>query len=574
MNGFSGKMPCGIFLLLSLVFMILSCSGGESRPARLSAQTGFFEIEPIRFSFQQAGLPTLSYASSKTRILYSFYPADADPADKPLFVFFNGGPGCATCTGLFSMNTAPHTLDKTRTDGNRIALNPISFTALGNLLYLDAPNTGFSYNVTFDAADEAVRRAEFGVQNFNPYIDAAQMVRAVLRFLAGHPPLKANRVILIGESYGGVRASVMLNLLLFHDRYEDGSRIYRDAALAREIRRHFLETGSGASPADVARQFAGQILISPLLAGVYQNDLSGAAYEQAGSVIYNIAAQTGTVYTPCADDGCNPWDNALTFVSETAKRDVYQHDQPASYTDGLLLFAVEGLNLPDVLSFAFERNIVGIPRLGAPWRPNAYKQIAGAEAGLPDILNRPSFARLPFADQLRIRERAARLMRQKDRAGHAGETLADVLGPLHPWDAYVLDCNDDVAEAFYVNAAIDAGYTAIDPLSTATGELFLQNLALVETLITNAALDLIIYAPVIPDTLKKYPSLVRDVVWRDDPDNGRIEVYYQPGAPAESPAPASRIIAFPRYPSAGHMVTHGQPEKFFADVRRWLSTLP
>jgi hypothetical protein len=35
--------------------------------------------------------------------------------------------------------------------------------------------------------------------------------------------------------------------------------------------------------------------------------------------------------------------------------------------------------------------------------------------------------------------------------------------------------------------------------------------------------------------------------------------------------PDNRTIYFPRYASSGQMVSHGQPDKFFDDVQRWLN---
>ena len=237
---------------------------------------------------------------------YSFHPADRHPSLKPLFVFFNGGPGCSTSEGLLSLNTSPVTLDKERTHGKFIKENPNSWTEVGNLLYLDAPNTGFSYNLLRRASDPKRRAAEFGAKNFNPFIDAAQFIRLLLRFLAVHPSLQANPVIIVGESYGGVRAETMLNLVLFYSSYGDGSRIYRDSALAKEIEQHLEKVFPGESlrpfpPATIARQFNRQVLIAPLLAGIYQDDVAGELYEREGSPIYRIAAETGKKYTPCPE---------------------------------------------------------------------------------------------------------------------------------------------------------------------------------------------------------------------------------------------------------------------------------
>ena len=177
---------------------------------------------------------------------------------------------------------------------------------MGNLLYIDAPNTGFSYNLLRRASDPKRRAAEFGAKNFNPFIDAAQFIRLLLRFLAVHPSLQANPVIIVGESYGGVRAAAMLNLVLFYSSYGDGSKIYQDSTLAKEIQQHLEKVFPDESlrpfpPATIARQFTRQVLIEPLLAGIYQDDVAGELFEREGSPIYRIAAETGKKYTPCPE---------------------------------------------------------------------------------------------------------------------------------------------------------------------------------------------------------------------------------------------------------------------------------
>ncbi len=563
-----------VTLFVSIGILLSACSG-SSNPPSLSAKAGFYEIEPVNFSFQQTGLPTLSYTSSRARIMYSFSPANVDPETKPLFVFFNGGPGCATCTGLLSLNTGPYTLDKTRTEGAYYKANPYSFTQLGNLLYLDAPNTGFSYNIVEGAANIDVRKAEFDAQNFNPFIDAAQMTRGLLRFLANNPSIQRNRVIIVGESYGGVRSSIMMNMLLFHDRYEDGTRIYRDASLAAEIRRHFERVdpayiGKTVAPEAVAGQFGSQILIQPVIAGQNQDNITGKVFEEEGSIIYRIAQETGTVYQPCATAGCNAWENALNFVNDIAGRDIYKYDTYEGFSFEMGAFAREGLNFSDILSTILGQDVSFIPNLGAQYRENAYRYIQSRDADAVSVINSPAFAKLPAAVKLRLKQRRMALAMKKIAVKpQAGDTLEKVLGILKSWDDYIASCNDYVITAYYENSAIAQGYD-IDPLAASTGELFLQNLALVRTFITGADLDLVIYTPAIPDSLKQYPGIVTEVVWNAETDDGSIDVYYQPGSLEDVDAPDKRTIYFPRYRSSGHMVSLAQPDKFLDDVQRWL----
>ncbi|HSW59809.1 MAG TPA: hypothetical protein VLJ60_03365, partial [bacterium] len=62
-------------------------------------ESGFIEIEPVNYI-----LDTRSQTADRARMWYNFQPADESPHEKPLFVFFNGGPGAATAL-LFTYNT-------------------------------------------------------------------------------------------------------------------------------------------------------------------------------------------------------------------------------------------------------------------------------------------------------------------------------------------------------------------------------------------------------------------------------------------------------------------------------------
>jgi hypothetical protein len=74
--------------------------------------------------------------------------------------------------------------------------NASSFTKLGNLLYIDARQTGFSYD------DAPGYPCTFDMQE-----DSIDFTRVILRVLDTHPQLTASRVVLVGESYGGARAA-------------------------------------------------------------------------------------------------------------------------------------------------------------------------------------------------------------------------------------------------------------------------------------------------------------------------------------------------------------------------------
>ena len=105
--------PCRRFPRIRLAgFIFLGALSGPSHAdPPLAPIAGFQEIESIPFSFKQKGKPTLRYKSSRARVFYSLQPAEQYPESKPTFVFFNGGPSCATSNGLMSWNTRPKTMD-------------------------------------------------------------------------------------------------------------------------------------------------------------------------------------------------------------------------------------------------------------------------------------------------------------------------------------------------------------------------------------------------------------------------------------------------------------------------------
>jgi hypothetical protein len=228
-----------------------STNGIPDASARLLAEVGFFNVPPQ---------PTA--AIYPARLFYVFEPADTEAEARPLVVFFNGGPGFATSAGLLSFGTGRRTVDLAADAGTTASDNEARWTRFANLLYIDARQTGFSYGLG------ALGDAGTAISEFE---DASDFVRAVLDFLDGHEALRKSPVILAGESYGGVRATAMLDLLL---RYPtEASR--GGADLERRIQAHYdlafpERAGTVLDPATAARQFGAQVLIQPaVLAGQF-----------------------------------------------------------------------------------------------------------------------------------------------------------------------------------------------------------------------------------------------------------------------------------------------------------------
>ncbi|HRZ78882.1 MAG TPA: hypothetical protein P5044_02640, partial [bacterium] len=118
----------------------------------LEFESGFIEIPKNSYTLDNANL-----SSGAARIWYNFQPADSDPADKPLFVFFNGGPGAATML-LFTYNTSKMTGDQAYADID-VVENAFNWNRMGNLLYIDARMTGFSYGMTNNPSSSTERNS-------------------------------------------------------------------------------------------------------------------------------------------------------------------------------------------------------------------------------------------------------------------------------------------------------------------------------------------------------------------------------------------------------------------------------
>ena len=236
-------------------------------PAR---DAGFIEIEPVTYAAPYEHDPG-EVTSARARLFYNLIPADEDAKRKPVFVFFNGGPGAAT-TLLRSFGTGPLTLDPDDPAASPQP-NSASFTDLGSLLYIDARLAGFSYGVVDHPESEPERAAAYTAKSSNAPFDAADFVRVLLRVLVRHPALRNNPVVIVGESYGGTRASLMLDYLLYPERLRGDGDSYLDAALADEIAEHaravFLVDGE-VPAARMARQFGWQVLLQPLVLGSLQ----------------------------------------------------------------------------------------------------------------------------------------------------------------------------------------------------------------------------------------------------------------------------------------------------------------
>jgi hypothetical protein len=550
----------GLGLCLCLSFALPAI--GSSPPGD---QAGFMAMEPVTFWFQCGGyFERLVLRSSEARLWYSFLHADQDRPDTPLFLFFNGGPGSSTSCGLMSMYTGRHTFDNQAVNGgDHYIPNPVSWTRFGHLLYVDARQAGFSYNTMERDEDINERLREFNAQNFNSFFDAADFIRLLLRFLAAHPQLRSRPVVVVGESYGGTRATSMLHILLNYTDYKNGRETFQDPSLVDEIQAHydavFPEYAGRVVPASViARQFGRQVLIQPTVTMGFQSEIAEEMLKRPGSILYRIGVEVGIPYDPAR------YPDPLEYVHDVAGRDVYIYTRPSDWLNGFFDNAGARLRTVANLSLVTGVDARAISDFYAGARASAYRVIDADSPWAYAYESGSPLVRALFEVPARL-ESAGGLTEPGD--------MEAVFGALQPWDRFFISSNANANWAFHVcNVALARGYD-IHFQEPRYGVMFLKNLAHVRTFITNAALDLVVYAAALPPALARHGDILASVRHeRRGPEArpGRIVLEYLPGAFSDIPALASRTIRFPLYDSSAHAVSLTQPLELFADVGAWL----
>jgi pimeloyl-ACP methyl ester carboxylesterase len=521
-------------ILIGAMIFLTGCSGEDlplfTKTIPPTDEAAFIEIESIDYALH-GDFGTRSFRSSPARLFYSFQQADDTPDEKPLIVAWNGGPGTASEI-LLALGTGRTSLDPSWNGNKIVGSNQARFTAFANMLYIDARGTGFSYGLLDDPSDTAARTGEFVLQNYNAWLDAADFIRVILRFLSTHHSIERAPVVFLGESYGGTRASIILHLLAHPDMYGDGSAAYEDVTLAKEIRA-FLETTGAADiktpvdPARVAGQFGTQVLVQPRLTG-YQATVSGVQFEAPDSLLDDVALATGIPFVRCANQPapCDEYLNALEYLGAVGI-DYYDVKYPKGTTFARFDDIGKKIVLPDVFEAIFGVIPTQVPLLAAHSRQNAYRL-----ATATDAISTPLDAQL---------------------------------GALPPWDRYYLvDVSNLVGTAF---RGTDAMAHAVDIPHARWGDLFLDNLLYTRTMITAAQRDAVIYAPAIAPALAAHTNKVamaqeEMIPELGNPRPGRIRIDYVDGQ--------TRFIQFPHY-DAGHVVTLEAPNALAADVQAFIA---
>jgi hypothetical protein len=461
--------------------------------------TAFVEIPARPLRIPGLGSDAVTEAGA-ARLCYRFVPADR--ATAPLCVVSSGGPGATSAM-------MQRGLGVTAEDSG----------SLGNLchaLFIDQRNTGFSYNL--GRADLPPGAARFSLGDNNPYPDAGDFVWVTVELLTRHPDLFQLPIVVLGESYGGVRATLMVDLWRHPEAYEAGQRRVIDEDLLARLRQSERDLGGA-----FRERVRHQVLIQPTLAGTRQDDASGRLFEAEGSVIDALAAELGVSYPRCDFEGCVPYFNALNFVEEWG-RSVYKYPEPAGWLERRFQIASALLETAEGTTELLASDPLDLPELRAAARAEAWR-IAPSELE-PD-------------------------------SAWATRTL----GELNPDDRYFLPFNHAVFAAFSSAPAEELGIDWLDP---SYADLFLDSARSVETLLTRTTYDLVNYSPGLLEALSGSEAL--SGFWlEEDSDQER------PGALQLAYADGLQVrVRSPLYVS-GHGVISDQREQLLTDIALWLA---
>ncbi|VDN19579.1 unnamed protein product, partial [Cylicostephanus goldi] len=179
-----------------------------SRPLRASSPAGPPTIGTKEQDLVKEGaLPGLTWnlnfkhysgylaASPGNYLHYWLTESQNSPADDPLILWLNGGPGCSSLGGLFEELGPFHV----NPDGSTL------FENVGNVLFLEAPrDVGFSYRSS-DAKPDSI---------YNDHYTADDNVLALASFFEKFPEYKKRSFYISGESYGGVYVPTLTNALI------------------------------------------------------------------------------------------------------------------------------------------------------------------------------------------------------------------------------------------------------------------------------------------------------------------------------------------------------------------------
>lgn len=126
------------------------------------------------------------YQNYTINTFFWFFESRKDPANAPLSIWMNGGPGSSSMIGLLTEN-GPCSIND---DSNSTRLNPWSWNNEVNMLYIDEPNqVGFSYDIPSNGTTD---ESEITIEDFSNGVPVQNNSFYVGTFPSQNPKNTAN----------------------------------------------------------------------------------------------------------------------------------------------------------------------------------------------------------------------------------------------------------------------------------------------------------------------------------------------------------------------------------------------
>ncbi|EPS37223.1 hypothetical protein H072_9117 [Dactylellina haptotyla CBS 200.50] len=169
----------------------------------LNSQAGDSSLPPRTFNTASLGIDAnvkqfsgyIDDNPNDKHFFYWFFESRSNPANDPLVLWLNGGPGCSGLMGVFMQGPS-------NIKNDRLVRNPYSLTNKANVIFLDQPvNTGFSHS---------------GGRINNSAVAAKDVYTFLTLFLKKFPQYANKDLHLSGESYAGQFIPVFAKEILSH----------------------------------------------------------------------------------------------------------------------------------------------------------------------------------------------------------------------------------------------------------------------------------------------------------------------------------------------------------------------
>jgi serine carboxypeptidase-like clade 1 len=205
--------------LLPVVVVLLATNFSIGRVNGLVAQDeilslpGWHDVLPSR---QFSGFVNATEDGS-VKMHYWFIESEESPADAPLLLWFNGGPGASSLYGIL-VELGPFVLNDYSREGPeyeatsipQLFYNPYGWQKAANLLALSMPPpVGFSYCTP---PGPSASGADCG--NWSDTTTASVTYHAIKSWLQAFPEYSKNEMFLSGESYAGVYVPTIVRNIL------------------------------------------------------------------------------------------------------------------------------------------------------------------------------------------------------------------------------------------------------------------------------------------------------------------------------------------------------------------------